>query len=180
MVNIVLGTEKQIANYIRYTGKQIYVWGSGVMMQICLSDWLKRERLIGQVVSCTESDSSKVGKALILYGRKIPIVNYQDMTKGIINIKNAIIIIACSYFYQILQTLDNETLLDNVDCLCLPMVYLENLSSAKMESRFSDVKRKIPKIIHYCWFGKKKISKKNIECIESWKRNCPEIGRAHV
>lgn len=32
----------------------------------------------------------------------------------------------------------------------------------------------IPKIIHYCWFGRAKKSKKMIHCINSWKKFCPE------
>lgn len=32
----------------------------------------------------------------------------------------------------------------------------------------------IPKIIHYCWFGPKKMPELAIKCIESWKRNCPD------
>ena len=31
----------------------------------------------------------------------------------------------------------------------------------------------IPKIIHYCWFGKNPIPEKDRKCIESWKRFCP-------
>ena len=31
----------------------------------------------------------------------------------------------------------------------------------------------IPKIIHYCWFGKAKKSELEIKCIESWKKFCP-------
>ena len=33
----------------------------------------------------------------------------------------------------------------------------------------------IPKTIHYCWFGKKKKSKLIKDCIESWKKNCPDF-----
>lgn len=33
----------------------------------------------------------------------------------------------------------------------------------------------IPKTIHYCWFGKKKQSKLIRDCIESWKKNCPDF-----
>ncbi len=33
----------------------------------------------------------------------------------------------------------------------------------------------IPKIIHYCWFGKKPKSKLILECIESWKVNCSDF-----
>lgn len=35
-------------------------------------------------------------------------------------------------------------------------------------------KIKIPKIIHYCWFGDKPLDEKSIQCIESWKKNCPD------
>ncbi len=33
---------------------------------------------------------------------------------------------------------------------------------------------KIPKKIHYCWFGGNPLPKLAIECIESWKKNCPD------
>jgi len=32
----------------------------------------------------------------------------------------------------------------------------------------------IPKIIHYCWFGKGQMTEKEIKCIESWKKFCPD------
>lgn len=33
---------------------------------------------------------------------------------------------------------------------------------------------KIPKIIHYCWFGGKPLPESAIKCIESWKKHCPD------
>ncbi|MDC8757609.1 glycosyltransferase family 32 protein [Janthinobacterium fluminis] len=32
----------------------------------------------------------------------------------------------------------------------------------------------IPKVIHYCWFGKGEMSPLHLRCIESWKRYCPD------
>lgn len=32
----------------------------------------------------------------------------------------------------------------------------------------------IPKVIHYCWFGHNPLSAKELHCIESWKRLCPD------
>ena len=32
----------------------------------------------------------------------------------------------------------------------------------------------IPKIIHYCWFGRKPLPKSAIKCIESWKKYLPD------
>jgi hypothetical protein len=33
---------------------------------------------------------------------------------------------------------------------------------------------KIPKIIHYCWFGGKALPPLALKCIESWKKYCPD------
>lgn len=32
----------------------------------------------------------------------------------------------------------------------------------------------IPKVIHYCWFGRKPLPKKARKCIESWKKHLPD------
>lgn len=32
----------------------------------------------------------------------------------------------------------------------------------------------IPKIIHYCWFGRGKMPEKAVKCIESWKKYCKD------
>ena len=32
----------------------------------------------------------------------------------------------------------------------------------------------IPKIIHYCWFGKQPKPEIVLKCIESWKKYCPD------
>lgn len=32
----------------------------------------------------------------------------------------------------------------------------------------------IPKVIHYCWFGKNKLPESALKCIDSWKKYCPD------
>jgi mannosyltransferase OCH1-like enzyme len=32
----------------------------------------------------------------------------------------------------------------------------------------------IPKIIHYCWFGGAPLPEKERQCIESWRKYCPD------
>lgn len=32
----------------------------------------------------------------------------------------------------------------------------------------------IPKIIHYCWFGRAPLPDKAKKCIESWRKHCPD------
>lgn len=33
----------------------------------------------------------------------------------------------------------------------------------------------IPKVIHYCWFGKKALPKDAEKCIKTWKKQCPDF-----
>lgn len=33
----------------------------------------------------------------------------------------------------------------------------------------------IPKVIHYCWFGRNQKSAEILDCIESWKKTCPDF-----
>ena len=32
----------------------------------------------------------------------------------------------------------------------------------------------IPKIIHFCWFGDKKMPRMARKCLNSWKKYCPD------
>ena len=32
----------------------------------------------------------------------------------------------------------------------------------------------IPKVIHYCWFGRSEKNSSVLKCIESWKKFCPD------
>jgi mannosyltransferase OCH1-like enzyme len=36
------------------------------------------------------------------------------------------------------------------------------------------MENKIPKIIHYCWFGKNPLPKLAQKCIKSWQKYCPD------
>lgn len=38
----------------------------------------------------------------------------------------------------------------------------------------NDSNKQIPKVIHYCWFGRKPLPRLAVECIESWKHFCPD------
>ncbi len=35
-------------------------------------------------------------------------------------------------------------------------------------------KKQIPKVIHYCWFGKNPLPQLAVDCINSWKKYCPD------
>lgn len=38
----------------------------------------------------------------------------------------------------------------------------------------------IPKVIHYCWFGRNPLPKDAIICINSWKKNLPDFEIKYI
>jgi hypothetical protein len=85
---------------------------------------------------------------------------------------NIVICITSSLYYgSILAQLDEIESFDGVDC------YLDIWNRNKLEKQdfiFRTGEQKIPKKIHYCWFGGKAIPAHLQQCIDSWKKYCPD------
>lgn len=162
-----------IGNFIRFLKlekKNIYFWGAGVLLQICMAYLIELNHLYGQIVLCADSDKEKEGKHILIYGKKIPVTNPDKMIKAVKADPYAVIVITCSYFKEIIEKLDSTSELDGKLCYILPFMYLGH---PELESRHLELGKTvhIPQRIHYCWFGDNKL--KNKECIDSWKKYCP-------
>lgn len=115
------------------------------------------------------------------------IVNIGDKNIGIISFKelrdrqleNTVILIITAEYMPILLQLEQDSKLKNVDCYCLThqlALMAEELAMKKSvpdKIRISD-KPLIPKVIHYCWFGKNPIPDQYKKWMESWKKFCPD------
>ena len=53
-------------------------------------------------------------------------------------------------------------------------VYREDSEISKLIYENSRKRSIVPKIIHYCWFGRGKIPEKEAKCMESWSLYCPD------
>ena len=82
-----------------------------------------------------------------------------------------ILITTMNYYMEVLEFLDKMEELNGVNCYLLTFIreHCEN-----REFSFSLGPAQIPKKIHYCWFGKNKMNKLVEECVDSWKRLCPD------
>lgn len=48
-----------------------------------------------------------------------------------------------------------------------------NFLTGKARLPVPEINHRIPKIIHYCWFGRREMDEREKACIESWKEHCP-------
>lgn len=121
-----------------------------------------------------DNNKEKIGTSVFWNNIQIPIISVDDFVKYVKKrgTDNIIIMITPAYYIlSIVEQLDRIKELDNLECYIGRLLedYYEN---QKIE--FTKGKNKIPKKIHYCWFGEKKIPHHLQKYINGWKEKCPE------
>lgn len=150
--------------------KKLCLFGAGRRARhLCES--LDLESVICKVI---DNDYTLKGKNFKVNQKQIPIIGVEDFIglvsrEGIERIQ--LIITNAFYAWDIIQQLDNIDGLDGLVCydMNLLMDYKHNESFA-----FTKGIQKIPKKIHYCWFGGNQIPDRLQKCIDSWKIYCPD------
>lgn len=123
----------------------------------------------------SDNNDEKWGKEYELNGMKIPIISPDKMYSYIK--KEDVILITSRFYVEIIESLDKIPQLDGIDCYILTYIERVREQIDAQETRLicsrmeKDIQ--IPKIIHYCWFGRNSIPDKEKKCIESWKKMCP-------
>ena len=163
MVNIV---NCSVEIFLERTKKQeVIAFGAGrVFESLYETAGLKRVQYI------IDSNEEKVGTYLNFSEASIPIVG-KERLKNLERSRNAVIITATLAAASILKELDSYENIDGMDCYILPLMVNK---VEKQEVLYASKRQKIPKIIHYCWFGKTEIPDHLKRYMESWDKYCPD------
>lgn len=169
----------RFSNLINIEGKKIICWGAGALPQ--LSDELFLELgILDNTVCFADNNPKKTNSINSLLGIDFPILSLKDIL--LMDLSDKIILITCENFLEVIEQLNNIEQLKGVECFAYVYLNYEYFKN-KFKDEFKSIKKtkdyknqdiKIPKTIHYFWFGKNQISEFHKECIESWKENCPE------
>ena len=112
-------------------------------------------------------DNYKNGKNIKINDWNIPIITIDKIGE---ELKECVLLISSlQYSAEIIQQLDNIPMFNDLTFF-LPELFIKN----EEKYVFRNSGNIIPKVIHYCWFGKNEIPKQYRNNIESWKRNCPD------
>jgi len=88
--------------------------------------------------------------------------------------KDPIILITMDDCMDVIEQLDNIPALNNCSCFYYLFVYISVAPYSLSVNRAERKLLRIPKIIHYCWFGGKPLRDEFKEYIETWKKYCPD------
>ena len=152
-------TYLELAKKIREQNSHVFVYGAGMIGQIVVPYIIDTYQLYDYVDCYVDMDARKTGKSIV-----IGTYEYEIKLPAVLNSipKNSVILITNSKFDSVLNFLEGILALTDVDCYIVPMMQM-------IEQR-----PRIPKTIHYCWFGGKEIPDFLKECMESWHRYCPD------
>lgn len=147
----------------KLNNKKIVCFGAGNGLKVFLHD---NRNICDRIFCIIDNDRNKNG--IICNGFKV--YSLEDFIKQ--GDRNFALFITTSLYYQeIIEQLDKIEFFDGIDC------YIDNWNKNKWKSNpYSLLKgqSKIPKFIHYCWFGGNMIPAHLQKCIDSWKMFCPD------
>lgn len=154
------------------SGKKLIAFGAGRFLEnFCIrhSEY-ELERYIYKII---DNNTSFIGNIKKIGIHNIPIIGIKE---GLKDLEDGILLITNIYLDEIAQQLAEY----NVQKFAFLGYVEDKLIEQKMSSRaknyyiVDDNKYFIPKVIHYCWFGKGKIPGRYREWMKSWKKYCPD------
>lgn len=163
---------EKLAEKVRKNRSKIVVYGAGMIGKTIVPTWVETYDLGEYMEFYVDMDIEKIGRTVRI-GEKAYEIYHPDRLKK--RIDNLLLLIANNKFYSMLDYLDKIPALDHVEGYIASVIQVCEFGDAEpvVFERISD-RPLIPKKIHYCWFGNKKMTDLHKWCIESWHRYCPD------
>lgn len=157
---------------VKGRNQNIVLYGAGVIGKITLPAFIEAYQLASHVLFAVDGDLHKSGGALRIGFRDIEIRPPETM-EGMI--EPFVILITGSRYGNILRCLEGIEAASGADVYIFPQMLVRKCRSfEKIEIRKKSEQRMIPKVIHYCWFGKGEMPDGLKRCRESWGKFCPD------
>lgn len=174
-MNIKRGSVDSFMHDIKEKG-HIYCFGAGKALTRFLAEF--REYNIEHCMKAIVDNSiNKQGTFMQCNSKSIPVISLEKMVNEITS--KDVILIAVADFIGIIDQLSKIEALQNICCYLYAALRAEQYDTDRLKinipARLSIYQeQRIPKIIHYCWFGKKEIPSLYRNWMESWKKYCPD------
>ncbi len=157
--------------------ENIYLYGAGKRLQEMLHKY--GEKLAFTAVVDNDLKLQQVGKVRV-GTREFPVISIEELEKRI-NDKTCIIL-TMHRFTDVYTDMENREKLNHASCYIYDFILLAEKDEKlyprgyrlPKEAFLIEKKSRIPKVIHYCWFGGNEMPKEFVQYMESWKRYCPD------
>lgn len=163
----------QFGANIKENNKKLILFGAGTLLTSWIPYVLEQYEITDRVLGVTDNSASKWGKQICINSMQFIVDSPEKVISKVAG--DTVILITSSYFAAMIEQLDHIRELDHTECYVAPIMHITNKKQEKTDiSNFIRQQQNIPKVIHYCWFGKKPVPERNQRYMESWKKYCPD------
>ena len=151
-------------------------YGTGKRL-LTFEQCFQKTEILDKVIFCIDRNEKLHGTEINLGRKTVNILPLNVLNK--INGKNIILLITNLRYDEVLSELLKEDLLEGIDYYCFTHLYgmiLEDNAMKKIIPEDCRITKEmvIPKVIHYCWFGRNPIPDNYKKWMESWHKYCPD------
>lgn len=130
----------------------------------------KEAGLVQWLENIVDNDPRKAGTVVNVDGKPVKILTFEEFAGR--SDRDAVLLVTSVYCVDILSQLDREPRLDGLETYV--NLFIDSVS-APVPFRFTEGPApRIPKKIHYCWFGEKPIPEKLQGYMRTWRELCPD------
>lgn len=171
---------KNVNDLIEYcvnTNTKIICYGAGARAKQLANSELTRGLL--KIIDVFVDQNKEIQKTGIIIGnKKYKVLPKERINEHYLN-KSYIILITNCAFEEIMDDLVNKIQINEDRVFSLEILTFMEKEKLELERRIPENLRiydypAIPKVIHYCWFGKNPMPEKNKLWMKSWKEKCPD------
>ena len=154
--------------------KKLVCFGAGQGLRNFIDCYFD-EHIENHIDCIADNNYENMGKEISIANIKIPIIGVSQLLK----MKDIMLLISCKDICGVYEQLNGYSELEDVWCFATRFLRSETNYKEEKQRYYPDnyrieTEQRIPKKIHYCWFGGKEIPRQNKIWMESWKKYCPD------
>lgn len=153
----------------RIRNKKLYCFGYGDQAKA----FFARHKMSGitkKLTNIVDNNPDKAGRIVDVNGEQVGVLSFQAFLNTVD--EDSVMLVTSAYCVEMLAQLDCEPCLNGLETYI--NVFIDSMCG---ESGFEFTKGdtpKIPKKIHYCWFGGKPVPRELQNYMETWRIHCPD------
>jgi len=150
------------------SGKKLVCFGAGKMLKNCCGRFAAIE-FANRIHRVLDDNAVRFEWEDLSF----PVYTLENFLEEKADLHSVALLITCISYPEVFERLQRSSQLRDTDCYIYPFVRHMPPPYEFPEPASGGV-QKIPKKIHYIWFGSEKIPEKNRAWMESWEKHCPD------
>lgn len=158
---------------IQGMNKKIICYGAG-LVALSTEHIFENANIANRVHAFVDRDNKKAGTSVNYNNREISIIGIDELIK--LDLSDKVLLLTLEVFGSVIEELDKYSELSQLPCYIFTELNKSYIASCAHADLFSNanISVQIPKVIHYAWLGEGEKPTEILECIDSWKKQCPD------